>query len=282
MPGILYVVATPIGNLEDLSARAIRVLQEVDRIACEDTRQSRKLLDRYGVTTSVVSYHEHNEAARTVELCGLLSAGQSIALISDAGTPLISDPGFRLVRAAIQQGVTVVPVPGPCAAVAALSAAGLPAGRFAFFGFPPSKPAEKSRFYKDIRQFSGTTILYEAPHRILFTLEDIRKELDDCELAAARELTKAHEEILRGTASQVLACLSARPAIKGEFTLVLAPYQPVAKEKEETLAETVDRLEAEGLAPMDALKAAANLHGLSKREAYARMQRLREAQGGKR
>jgi len=270
MPGLLYIVATPIGNLEDISYRAVRVLGEADVIACEDTRQSRKLLDHYGIHKPTISYHDHNEAERTAELTARLCAGETVALVSDAGMPLISDPGYRLVRAAIENGIAVHPVPGASAAVAALAASGLPTDQFHFGGFLPHKPGQRARVLQALAAEEATVIFYEAPHRILEALEAIGSALGARPIVVARELTKLHEEFLRGTASEIRAQLAARDAIKGEFTLLIG--KAAAPPPDETpLAEAVAALERQGASRMDAIKQVARRRGLSKREVYDRL-----------
>src|ERR1035438_8728864 len=214
MAGKLYLVATPIGNLEDITYRAVRVLREADVIACEDTRQTRKLLDRYEISKATVSYHEHNEAERAVELASRMAAGATVALVSDAGMPLVSDPGYRLVRAAIELGVPVEPVPGASAALAALAASGLPTDSFYFGGFLPSKPGQRAKALQARAEEHATLIFYEAPHRILEALETIDKKMAPTPVVVARELTKIHEEFLRGTAEEVRAQLAARDSVK--------------------------------------------------------------------
>ncbi len=226
MSGTLYIVATPIGNLEDITYRAVRILGEVDLIACEDTRQTRKLLDRYGISKPLVSYHEHNEAARSEELLRELLAGKSIALVSDAGTPLIADPGYRLVERARKQGVAVSPVPGPSALLAALSASGLPTDSFHFGGFLPYKKGRRRRVLEQLKTFAATLVFYETPHRILETLEDVAEVLGPRQVVLAREITKLHEEFLRGTPAEVRGTLRARPSVKGEITLMIRKEQP--------------------------------------------------------
>ena len=267
MAGTLYLVATPIGNLEDITVRASRILREVATIACEDTRRTRKLLDHLGITTSLLSYHEHNEASRTQELANRLLAGDSIALVSDAGTPLVSDPGFRLVREAIALGIEVVPVPGPSAALAALAASGLPVDSFLFVGFLPAKSSARRREIESLRGQSATLIMYEAPHRILETLDDVVELLGpDRPVVVARELTKVYEEFLRGTAGEVRARLASRGSVKGEITLLVGPEPlPAAGAN---LPEEVERRMAEGLSKMEAIKAVAHRYGIPKREIY--------------
>lgn len=222
MPGTLYVVATPIGNLEDLTLRALRVLKEVDLIACEDTRRTRTLLARYTISTAVTSYFEHNKLRKGEVLLRLLREGRSIALVTDAGTPGISDPGFLLVKEAREAGIRVVPVPGPSAVVAALSAAGIPAERFVFEGFLPAKPGRRLKRLKALRELETTVVLYEAPHRLLKTLGAVREVFGEVPLVVARELTKQFEEVRVGTPSEQLEHFGGR-AIKGEFTLVIPP-----------------------------------------------------------
>ena len=223
--GTLHIVATPIGNLEDITYRAVRILGEVDIIACEDTRQTRKLLERYGISKPLVSYHEHNEAARSEELLGDLLAGKSIALVSDAGTPLIADPGYRLVERAREQGVAVSPIPGPSALLAALSASGLPTDSFHFSGFLPYKKGRRRRLLEQLKSLASTLVFYETPHRILETLEDVAEVLGPRQVVLAREITKLHEEFLRGTAAELRDALRTRPSIKGEFTLMIRKEQ---------------------------------------------------------
>jgi 16S rRNA (cytidine1402-2'-O)-methyltransferase len=220
MPGTLYVVATPIGNLEDLTLRAVRVLREVDLIAAEDTRRTRRLLARFEIATPATSYFEHNKLRKGPDIIRRLREGKSVALVTDAGTPGISDPGFLLVREARDAGITVVPVPGPTAMATALSAAGIPANRFVFEGFLPAKRGKRASRLAALRDLGITVVLYESPHRVLATLEAIREAFGEIELVVARELTKQFEEIRIGTPSDHLAHFEER-AIKGEFTLVI-------------------------------------------------------------
>jgi len=267
MPGILYLVATPIGNLEDITHRAVRVLHEADLIACEDTRQTRKLLDHYGISRPTISYHEHNEAGRAAELASRLAAGARIALVSDAGMPLVSDPGYRLVRAAIEMGVRVEPLPGPSAALAAVAASGLPTDAFYFGGFLPSKPGQRAKVLEALADQHATLIFYEAPHRLLEALETIERVLGPRPVVVARELTKIHEEFLRGRVGDVLAQLAARDAIKGEITLLIG-RAPAPPPDDTPVEEAVARLMAAGSPRMDAIKQVARQRGLSKREVY--------------
>jgi 16S rRNA (cytidine1402-2'-O)-methyltransferase len=267
LPATLYLVATPIGNLEDITLRALRVLrEEANLIACEDTRQTQKLLDHFQIRKPTVSYHEHNESSRTPELLERLEQGEAVALVSDAGTPLVSDPGYRLVEAAVKRGIPVVPVPGASAVLAALSASALPPNEFRFVGFLPAKSGARRRFLETLKPEHGTVVAYESPHRILGALADMADILPASPLVLARELTKIHEEFLRGTAAEILRNLSARPSVKGEMTLVIgAPPAPVV---DGDPLEEVARLQANGVGRMDALKAVARQFGLSKRELY--------------
>lgn len=270
MPGRLYLVATPIGNLEDITYRAVRILGEVDAIACEDTRQTRKLLDHYAIHKPMVSYHEHNEAERAAELTAQMLAGQSIALVSDAGVPLVSDPGYRLVRAAIEAGIPVHPIPGASAGLTALAAAGLPTDSFHFGGFLPFKTGQRVKALEAIRDEQATAIFYEAPHRILEALAAIDETLGNRPVVVARELTKIHEEFLRGTARSILEELAAREAIKGEFTILIG--KATEPEPDDTpLDDAVNELERAGTPRMEAIKQVARRRGLAKREVYARL-----------
>ena len=223
MSGTLYVVATPIGNLEDMTHRAVRILQEVALIAAEDTRHSRKLLDHYAIKTALLSYHEHNEEQRAIQLLERLQAGQSLALISDAGTPCIADPGYRLVSRCRQAGITVAAVPGPSALIAALSISGLPTDSFRFIGFLPAKSHGRRKLLEQFQDEQQTIAFYEAPHRLQSCLEDI---VEICgterQLSVARELTKRHEELFSGTAAEALAYYAAGK-VRGELVLLLAP-----------------------------------------------------------
>lgn len=273
MSGTLYVVATPIGNLEDITYRAVRILGQVNWIASEDTRQTRKLLDHYGIQTPQISYHEHNEMERARELCSRLLAGESGALVSDAGVPLISDPGYRLVHSAVGAGIIVQPVPGPSAALAALSASGLPTDAFHFAGFLPPKPGQRIHALEAVRDEHATLIFYEAPHRLLEALADIRSVLGDRDVVIARELTKVHEEFLHGTATQLQALLSARETIKGEVTLLVAKATK-PREDNRPIEEAVEAQMRSGLSRMDAIKAVAKSRGLSKRDVYREFEHL--------
>jgi 16S rRNA (cytidine1402-2'-O)-methyltransferase len=263
----LYIVATPIGNLEDITMRALRILRESDLIACEDTRQTRKLLDHYGIAKPVTSYHDHNESARAAELIERVKGGESIALVSDAGTPLISDPGYRLVAAAIAAGIAVVPIPGPSAVMGALAAAGLATDSFRFCGFLPPKTSQRKKVLEEFKNEPCTLVFYEAPHRILETLEDIGTVMRARSVVIARELTKLHEEFLRGSAADLHATLSARPSVKGEITLLIGKAEQ-AEVDDTPIEEAIRQLEASGVQRMEAIKQVAKARALSKREVY--------------
>jgi 16S rRNA (cytidine1402-2'-O)-methyltransferase len=278
-PG-LYLVATPIGNLEDITLRALRVLRSADRIACEDTRQTRKLLDRYGIATPTISSHEHNEAERSRRLIEELQSGARIAVVSDAGTPGISDPGMILARAAIAAGVAVYPIPGPSAALAALIASGLDTERFFFFGFPPAKSGARRTALEDLAASldePATVVFYEAPHRIVETLADLEAIWGaECRAVLARELTKIHEEFLRGTVRELREQLTARDTIRGEMVLLLAAgARPAAASAPASLSQQIAALAQSGLSEMDALKRIARERGVAKSELWRELQRER-------
>ncbi len=270
MAGVLYLVATPIGNLEDITLRAIRILrEEVSAIACEDTRQTQKLLEHFQIRKPLLSYHEHNEAARAAEIIGRLGDGDSIAIVSDAGTPLISDPGFRAVAAAIGVGFQVIPIPGASAALAALAGSGLAVDQFRFVGFLPPKTHARRQVFEGIRTDRATVIAYESPHRILESLGDMADVLGERPVALGRELTKLHEEFLRGTAAEIQAVLAARDSVKGEMTLVIGPAeeQVATGDSKQAVAELIQQ----GVERMEAIKAVAKQMGLPKREVYRQL-----------
>ena len=273
-PG-LYLVATPIGNLEDITLRALRVLKQADLIACEDTRQTQKLLNHFGIEKPTISYHEHNEASRAAELTEKLAQGARIAVVSDAGMPGISDPGFRLVSLAIEKGVPVVPIPGPAAFVTALVGSGLPVESFAFCGFLPPKSGARRRVLERVKESLQTQVFYEAPHRIRETLEDVVATLGpNRRVVVARELTKIHEEFLRGTAAEVLATADSRGELKGEIVLLIGPVtegeaSPAATSVPDRVAQL---MREEKLDEKAALKRVAKERGISKSEAYRELQ----------
>ncbi|HVW86507.1 MAG TPA: 16S rRNA (cytidine(1402)-2'-O)-methyltransferase [Bryobacteraceae bacterium] len=267
MPGRLYVVSTPIGNLEDITYRAVRILKEVDWIACEDTRTTGHLLHHYGISTKTISYHEHNESERAAELFARLQNGETGAIVSDAGTPLLSDPGYRIVRGAVQAGIKVEALPGPSALLAALVISGLPTDQFHFAGFLPAKSGQRLKLFESLTHEQATLIFYEAPHRILESLADIAHAFSRREIVVARELTKIHEEALRGTPAEILEKLQARDSIRGEFVILIAK----ATEPEPTdlsIEEAIDLLAGAGMPRMDAIKTVARERGLSKRDVY--------------
>lgn len=278
-PG-LYLVATPIGNLEDITLRALRVLRQADRIACEDTRQTRKLLDRYGISTPVISSHEHNEAERSRELLEELRQGARIAVVTDAGTPGISDPGMVLAKAAIEAGVPVYAIPGASALLAAVVASGLDTERFFFAGFLPPRRGERKTALEELAAsitLPTTLVLYEAPHRILDTLEDVSAVWGpECRIVVARELTKVHEEFLRGTVREVRAAMQTRGTVRGEMVLIIEalPLAAVAERESSSLRARLAELEkSEGLTEKDALKRLARERGVAKSELWRELQR---------
>jgi 16S rRNA (cytidine1402-2'-O)-methyltransferase len=274
----LYVVATPIGNLEDITLRALRVLKEVDRIACEDTRQTQKLLNHYGIITPTVSYHEHNEITKAAELVVDLEQGARIAIVTDAGMPGISDPGFRLITLAIRHHVPVVPIPGASAFLAALVASGLPTDSFRFSGFLPAKRGERRTFLESIQTSPRTQVLYEAPHRLIEAVEDIVEVLGPTRhLVIAREVTKLHEEFLRGRAEELLETLKTRGDVKGEITLLIAKAEDTVQGNAAariSIRQRVNQIMSEEqVDEKAALKKLAKEMGVSKSEAYRELQR---------
>ncbi len=268
-PGTLYVVGTPIGNLEDMSVRAVRILQTVNTIAAEDTRHTGKLLHHFQITTPQISYHQHNQASRIPALVEQLRQGAAIALVSDAGMPGISDPGYDLVQACVAAAIPVVPIPGPCAAIAALSAAGLPTDRFVFEGFLPAKGQARRQRLSELQTQTRTMVLYEAPHRLTQTLEDLAIALGtDRAIVLARELTKLHEEFWRGTLAQAIAHSATHPP-RGEFTLVIAGATPTARQwSEAELLVELQTLINQGLSHSEASRHLANQTQLSRRNLY--------------
>ena len=271
--GCLYLVATPIGNLEDITLRAIRILKESDVIACEDTRHTQKLLQHYGIRKELVSYHEHNELTRSPELVIELEQGAKIALVSDAGTPGISDPGHRLVTLCLRHHIPVVPIPGPSALVAALAASGLPTEEFLFVGFLPPRSGARRKALDAVKTEARTLIFYEAPHRIVETLSDASDILGPRPAVIAREVTKIHEEFLRGPLPELLESARKR-APRGEITLLIGPCDPQTQlvDSSVSLKERVEQLESEGgIDRKAALKQAARERGLAKREAYKQL-----------
>jgi 16S rRNA (cytidine1402-2'-O)-methyltransferase len=277
--GCLYVVSTPIGNLEDISLRALRVLNEADVIACEDTRQTMKLLTHFDISKRLVSYHEHNEITRAPEIVIELEQGAKVALVSDAGTPAISDPGYRLVSLCVRHGIRVVPVPGASALVAALAASGMPIEEFMFAGFLPSRPTERRKALRAVAAETRTLVLYEAPHRLLDTLEDALEILGNRPAVIAREVTKVYEEFIRGHIEDLVAA-ARKKAPRGEITLLIGPPDGRAQHAAEgtnplnaaPLARHVEEIMKErGVDRKAALKQAARERGLTRREAYKQL-----------
>ena len=273
--GTLYIIATPIGNLEDITYRAVRILGEVDLIAAEDTRHSLKLLNHFNISKPLTSYFDHNQQLKGERILNTLLQGKSVALISDAGTPCVSDPGYHLVRDAVAAGIKVIPIPGPCAAITALSASGLPSDVFTFVGFPPSRQGKRRSFLAEMAVLPGTLVLYEAPHRLEDSLRDILEVLGERQIVVARELTKIFEEFIRGTVSEVMAVVG-QDKVRGEVVILVSPGEPV-----EQIAEPLDQvlrrlLDEEGLSVKDAARKAAEITGVSRSEAYSEAIALRK------
>jgi 16S rRNA (cytidine1402-2'-O)-methyltransferase len=275
MAGTLYLVSTPIGNLEDITHRAVRLLGEVDVIACEDTRHTKKLLNHYGINTRTVSYHEHNERERAIELLERLRRGSDVAIVTDAGTPAISDPGFRLARIAIENDIRVVPVPGASALITALVASGMPTDEFFFGGFLPARSGARRTRLSELRSIPATLIFYEGPHRIAATLKDAREILGERKAVVARELTKMHEEIVRGSLSELAARFSAAESARGEMVLIVDRAVIEGEDGKDkavaSIAALVADCENEGLDHRAALKKVARELGISRDEAYRRL-----------
>jgi len=274
MTGTLYLVATPIGNLQDITFRALEILRAVDVIACEDTRHTQKLLNHFAIKNRLVSYHEHNENARAQELAALLKQGKSVAIVSDAGTPAVSDPSYRVVEQAIEIGAPVVPVPGAVAFVNALVVSGLPTDAVFFGGFLPSKKSERIRRFEEVKDIPATLVFYESPHRIEKSLADALDRLGDRRAALARELTKLHEQIIRGSLSEIFLQVAGNPP-KGEIVLLFDRKSNITKRLDEnkagTLKSRLTELESEGLERKAALKKIAKEFGLTRSEVYRRL-----------
>jgi 16S rRNA (cytidine1402-2'-O)-methyltransferase len=276
MAGVLYVVATPIGNLEDISLRALRILKEVDLIAAEDTRHTRILLDHYEIRTPLVSYHEHNEKTQAPRLAERLAHGEDVALVSDAGTPAISDPGYRLVVEALRIGIRVTPIPGASALASALSASGLPTDRFVFEGFLPSKKSERESRLEALRGERRTVVFYEAPHRLKDALTAMQRILADREIVVGRELSKIHEEFLRGTIDEVIAQLAERE-VKGEITIIVHGAPDAEQISQDALAGEILRLIAEGRGVKQIAEQLGARYRMAKREVYQLALRVKNA-----
>lgn len=269
MSSKLYIVSTPIGNLEDITLRALNTLKEVDLIACEDTRTAGKLLSYYGIKKPLLSYHEHNEIEKSKELLSELIEGKSIAVVTDAGTPGVSDPGYRIVKLASENGIQVIPIPGASATLAALSVSGLPTSSFTFHGFPPRQSKRLNEFLQRIKDSSETLIFYESPNRIIKTLEAMIEVLGDRHSSVSREITKMYEETIRGTLSEIKDALEARDSIRGEFTLVLeGDSNDKVQFDSETIDELLSLLKKEGLSLKDSVKQVTEDSGISKSKIY--------------
>ena len=269
MPGKLLIVGTPIGNLSDLSPRAVEALKAADLILCEDTRHTRKLLTHFGIDGNVHSFHEHNEDDKSERIIDQIAEGATVALVSDAGMPVISDPGFRLVRLARERKLPVEPIPGPFAGIVALVASGIAPLPFTFFGFTPHRAGERKEFYRRVKAFGQTAIVYESPERVTESLDDALEILGDIEVTVAREMTKIHEEFVSGSISEVLADLKKRGAIRGEITIVFAAAQAQPQQfSAEEVAREFARLRDSGMRRNDAVKAVAEKFGLRKNEVY--------------
>jgi 16S rRNA (cytidine1402-2'-O)-methyltransferase len=265
--GTLYVVATPIGNLEDITLRALRVLKEVDVIAAEDTRHTQILLSHYGIRTPLTSYHEHNEKTKARQLMSRLERGEQIALVSDAGTPAISDPGYRLAVEAIRGGIPVIPIPGASALTAVLSAGGLPTDRFVFEGFLPAKKQERRARLRALSSETRTLVIYEAPHRLTETLNDLVEILGDRETVLAREVSKVHEEFLRGRLTEVAKQIAGRE-IKGELTLLIGGSRGQSEVSQEQIEEEIRKLKDDGLRVKEIAEILGEKYGYPKKEIY--------------
>jgi 16S rRNA (cytidine1402-2'-O)-methyltransferase len=267
MPGTLYIVATPIGNLEDITLRALRVLKEVDVVAAEDTRHTRVLLNHYGIQTPLTSYHEHNEKTKAEGLVKRLLEGQDIALVSDAGTPAISDPGFRLVAQAVDAGIRIIPLPGASALTAVLSASGLPTDRIAFEGFLPAKKKQRRERLQALRDEPRAVVFYEAPHRLAEALDDVHELLGDREAVLAREVSKVHEEFLRGRISELIRVLRRRE-IRGEFTLIISGSVDETPVTEDRLKAEIHELRLRGMRVKEIAEVLGEKFGYPKKEIY--------------
>ncbi|MSO57379.1 MAG: 16S rRNA (cytidine(1402)-2'-O)-methyltransferase [Acidobacteria bacterium] len=279
MPGTLFVVATPIGNLEDITARALRILREVAVIAAEDTRRTSHLLARYAITTPTTSLHEHNENQKAGSLVARLQRGEDIALVSDAGTPTISDPGAHLIAASVAAGVSVVPIPGANAAITALAVSAFPTSSFSFLGFPPTRSKDRAEWFGDIRKQGGTVVFYEAPHRIRTTLQDLHRTVGNCEVLVCRELTKAHEELVRGP---ILAVLERGLKTIGEFTVVVNIGQITDTVKTEApsplemLLEIGEVTKQSSVSKRKAINVVAKRHNLRPNEVYSLIEKTKK------
>jgi 16S rRNA (cytidine1402-2'-O)-methyltransferase len=280
MPGTLFVVATPIGNLEDITVRALRILREVAVIAAEDTRRTAHLLARHAITTPTTSLHEHNEAGKAGTLVARLQRGDSIALVSDAGTPTVSDPGGRLIRAAIDAGLRVEPVPGPSALLAALAASGLPTDSFLFLGFPPTRSKDRKIWFDRVKAVRGTIVFFEAPHRIHDTLHEFQREVGNCDVVVGRELTKIHEEFVRGPINEISKQVG---KYRGEFTVVVnigqttEIHEPGAIEPTDMAAELGEMTLLSGVTKRKAINMLARKYGIAPNKVYTILETVRKS-----
>lgn len=269
MAGKLLIVGTPLGNLADFPPRAVQALKSADLILCEDTRHTRKLLTHFAIDRPVDSYHEHNEDEKAPRLVERMERGDTLALVSDAGMPVISDPGYRIVRLARERGITVEPIPGPVAAVLALAASGIPPLPFTFLGFTPHRKSERTDFLRRATEIGHTVVYYESPERVVASLEDAYEIFGDAEVAVARELTKIHEEIVSGRVSEVLENFRTRDSVKGEITIVLgAPVKAATEVDPREVSAEFDRLRKSGMRRNDAVKTVAEKFGLRRNEVY--------------
>lgn len=268
MKGKLYIVSTPIGNLEDITLRALRILKEVDLIACEDTRVTKKLLSRYQIHKPLTSYHEHNEREKAEELLSIVESGKNIAVVSDAGTPGISDPGYRLVSLASEKGIEVISIPGPSAAIAALSISGLPTSSFIFLGFFPKSVKKRREFLESVREYTHTLIFYESSNRIIETLKIMLETLGNRRASISREITKVFEETLRGEISNIIQTLKQREGIKGEFTIILEGKYNKSDILENIISTTLELHREKGLSLKDTVKEVSRNLGVSKSKIY--------------
>jgi 16S rRNA (cytidine1402-2'-O)-methyltransferase len=281
MSGTLFVVATPIGNLEDITLRALRVLREVAIIAAEDTRRTAHLLSRHAISTPTTSLHEHNESKKSAALVARLLRGENVALVSDAGTPTVSDPGGELIRSALDAGIRIEPLPGPSAVIAALAVSGFPTDTFTFLGFPPSRASARTGWFDHARDAGGTIVFFEAPHRIHRTLEDLRAHVGDCPVVVAREMTKAHEELVRGPISVVLSSLAAG---RGEYTVIAHLADVLLNDRNmpvpgavELHIEFGELTAVRGLSRREAIAGLARKHGMSRNAVYAAIESVKQS-----
>ncbi len=268
MKGKLYIVSTPIGNLEDITNRAVRTLKEVDIIACEDTRVTKKLLNYLSVTKPMQSYHEHNETEKSIEVVNELLKGKNIALVSDAGTPGISDPGYRLIKLASESGIEVLTIPGPCAAISALSISGLPTSSFTFIGFAPRTEKKRKDFLEEIKNYPQTNIFYESPYRALKTLKSIQQVFGDRNCSVSRELTKIYEETIRGKLSEVISILEKKEKIKGEFTIVVEGHNTNFSNTQIDIEPELIKLKKQGKSLKEAVTEICGIYKVQKNEVY--------------